>query len=112
MTPPAHDSVALETGAASGIGRAAALRLAADGWRLVLIDRDRDRLADTADAVSANLVAQLACDLTEAAAVDEVVGAVVAEVPIGLLVNNAGSVSAPRRPRPPTSSGTSRSPST
>ncbi|MGE0315694.1 MAG: SDR family oxidoreductase [Lautropia sp.] len=35
----------LITGAGSGIGRAAANRFAADGWRCVLIDRDADALA-------------------------------------------------------------------
>ena len=40
--------VAIVTGAGSGIGRASALALAADGWRVVLAGRRREALEETA----------------------------------------------------------------
>ena len=46
-----RNNVAVITGAASGIGRAAAQRCAAAGMRLVLFDRDATALADLAQAL-------------------------------------------------------------
>ena len=43
--------VAIVTGAASGIGRAVALRLARDGADVVLADLDAERLTDVASEV-------------------------------------------------------------
>lgn len=55
MTHPAFKpaSVAVITGGASGIGLAAALKFAQQGLRVVIADRDAEKLASAADAVSA-----------------------------------------------------------
>jgi NAD(P)-dependent dehydrogenase (short-subunit alcohol dehydrogenase family) len=55
MTPPVGTRLAgrsaIVTGAASGIGRASAARLAADGARVVLADIDEDRVQEAADSI-------------------------------------------------------------
>jgi all-trans-retinol dehydrogenase (NAD+) len=86
----------LVTGAASGIGRLMAEKMAADGARLVLWDVDRARLEDTRAAFAARgwEVAAYACDLTDRSAIAATAGRVLAERgPVDVLVNNAGVVS-------------------
>jgi 3-oxoacyl-[acyl-carrier protein] reductase len=85
--------VALVTGAARGIGRCIAERLAADGADLALCDLQVDWLADTVAAVQAmgRRTAAFAADVGNAPAVDAVVdGTLKALGRIDVLVNNAG----------------------
>jgi len=49
VNPPAAKSV-LVTGGAQGIGRATALRLATDGWRVAIADNDTQALAEVRGA--------------------------------------------------------------
>jgi NAD(P)-dependent dehydrogenase (short-subunit alcohol dehydrogenase family) len=81
---------ALVTGATSGIGRAAALRLACDGWEVVVHGRNRERGAEVIREIetrrgSARFVAADLNVLSEVRALIDDVGVV------DVLVNNAGT---------------------
>ncbi len=77
-------SVAVVTGASSGIGEATARQLAKDGFHVVLGARRMDRLARIADEIDGTA---LALDVTDPASVT----AFAAAIPQArLLVNNAG----------------------
>lgn len=84
---------AVLTGAASGIGKALAHKLAARGCHLALIDRDAAGLAATAADVSRSglRVSQHVLDLTDGEAIRSLPAAVLQAHPqVTLLVNNAG----------------------
>jgi short-subunit dehydrogenase len=81
--------LALVTGASSGIGKAFAARLAADGYDLVAVGRRTDRLEELAASVPGVMVQVLAADLSTDEGVDAVAG-VCASQPLAMLINNAG----------------------
>lgn len=76
------------TGASAGIGRALTRRLAADGHRLLVTGRDRERLLAVADVHG---VETMAVDLTAPDDVARLTARLRDEERIALLVNNAGA---------------------
>ncbi|GLY40183.1 short-chain dehydrogenase [Amycolatopsis sp. NBRC 101858] len=81
--------LALVTGATSGIGRAFAERLAADGHDLVIVGRRQERLDAFAAAHTEVKVRVVAADLATDEGIDAV-AEIAATEPLDLLVNNAG----------------------
>ncbi len=85
-----ENKVAIVTGAASGIGRGIAERLAADGARVVLADIDEAGAQAVASAIGDRAVAA-GCDVTDEASVEATVArAVEAFGRLDIVVNNAG----------------------
>lgn len=81
---------ALVTGAASGIGRAIAKQLAANGWRVVLTDVDQQGITELARELGEMAIA-IHLDITDRARVDGLLDLIPAEFrPIHTLINNAG----------------------
>ena len=81
--------LALVTGASSGIGRAFARRLGADGYNLVVVGRRRDRLEELVAAFPDVQIRAVIADLGTDAGV-EAVANICAGEELTMLVNNAG----------------------
>ncbi|MGY1714275.1 SDR family oxidoreductase [Geodermatophilus sp. SYSU D01106] len=85
--------VAIVSGAARGIGAATALRLAADGFAVAVLDLDEASTADTVQAVEAagGRALGVGADVGDAEQVQAAVDRIAAELgPPVVLVNNAG----------------------
>jgi short-subunit dehydrogenase len=89
----AHQGTALITGASSGIGAVYADRLARRGYDLVLVARNRDRLAALAERIgdeTRQSVEILDADLSDRSGLSAVEAKLRQDASITLLVNNAG----------------------
>src|SRR5260221_12956831 len=89
---PAPQKVALVTGAARGIGIATAKRFLAEGWRVALLDIERELLHGAVAALTDpdNTLA-LHCDVSDADAVASAMASVSQRFGrLDALVNNAG----------------------
>jgi NADP-dependent 3-hydroxy acid dehydrogenase YdfG len=91
MTPGIENKVVVITGASSGLGEAAARRLASDGAKLVLGARRLDRLQSIAEALGLGKDAAVQTDVTRCDEVRRLVDhAVAMHGRIDVMINNAG----------------------
>lgn len=86
-----RDRAAIVTGAGSGIGRATAVRLATDGYRVTLAGRRKSALVETASLISDHDALISVCDVTDPGAVKTMISKTPSTFGrIDVLVNNAG----------------------
>jgi NAD(P)-dependent dehydrogenase (short-subunit alcohol dehydrogenase family) len=93
-------NTAVVTGAGSGVGRAVALRFAAEGWNVALVGRRVEALEDTAARAgpgAGGRIALFSCDISAPEAVGDMSAAVLERFGVvDVLVNGAG-INVPQR---------------
>ena len=85
--------VVVITGGSSGIGEAAAIRVAEAGGKVLVVARDEEKLADVRRKITAagGFVKTYSCDITDLAANDKLAKDILKEFGhVDVLVNNAG----------------------
>ncbi|CAA9310825.1 MAG: hypothetical protein AVDCRST_MAG61-1705 [uncultured Friedmanniella sp.] len=93
--PKLAGQVAVVTGAGRGLGRAMALRLAAEGAHVAVAARSGDQVAETARLVSegGGRATAFSVDVSDAGAVEQMIAQVERDAgPVDLLVNNAAVI--------------------
>lgn len=88
-----HEKTVLISGGSSGIGKATAIKLAEAGAHVLIVARDREKLACAAREIESRggRVSTYACDITDAEACAQFLSALHAEHGhIDVLINNAG----------------------
>ncbi len=85
--------VAIVTGGGTGLGKAIALQLAADGFRVVVNGQQQDPLNEVAAKIGDGKAIAIAADVSDREAVDRMIGETVDRFGrIDVVVNNAGVV--------------------
>ena len=105
MMPNLTERTALVTGANSGLGKAIALALADEGWRVGLVVRDRTRgesaLADIRALTGHEDLHLFVADLADQSSIRELAGQILARFDrLHLLINNAATAYPARRLSP------------
>src|SRR6185437_3698834 len=86
------DRIAVVTGAGSGVGRACAMRLVKEGWRVALVARREQQLKETAAQAGNDRCLVTACDIADPAAVMKLAADVLAHFgQVDALVHAAGT---------------------
>ena len=91
MTRTHHGRIAVISGAASGIGQASAVRLAEEGARIVVADRENAKRTLDLITTAGGMATAIVCDVSDPASVAELKNTVEANIGLcDILVNNAG----------------------
>ncbi len=88
-----EDQVAIVTGAATGLGLQIAQRLASEGAKVALFDRDVSRIESAVSSIKSSNARGYSVDIAQTASVASAVSKVEKELgPIAVMVNSAGIV--------------------